>query len=116
MIDRRRGDYLLPLVFFEKDVVSHFRAIILNISPDGAMAVSNDRKLLAMDPKSIVGKEFTLEFSFFDLDTKNIRASVKKIRPGLFKGHEITIDFTFTAIDTITRRDINRIIQAQRLS
>jgi len=115
MFERKRGDYLLPMVFFERAVAVHFRGVIININPDGLTVVSNDHNILALDDKVLMEKEFLLEFNFFGMDTDGIKGVINKIRPGLFKGHEITMDFTFTDIDPITRRDINRTLQAQKL-
>lgn len=115
MLGEKRGDYLLPMVFFEKDIYFHFRAVILNINPEGCLAVTNDRTFLEQPEQEMQQKDFVLQFNFFDLDTRDIKGRIQRIRPGLFKGHEVTLDFRFTTINTITRRDINRIIQAQRL-
>ena len=117
---RNRGDYLLPLLFFEADIRHHFRGVVININPDGLSVVTNDQRFLEIagtaPPAGFFSSVFELEFSFFDLDTSGITGSIHKIRPGLFKGYELLVDFRFTSIDPITRRDINRILQAQRLT
>ncbi len=115
MFERKRGDYLLPMIFFERDVRVHFRGVIINITPEGITVVSNDHHILDIDSKILMDKEFFLEFNFFSMDTEKITGVINKVRPGLFKGHEITMEFTFTDIDFITKRDINRTLQAQRL-
>lgn len=120
MKERNRGDYLLPLLFFVADVRSHFRGVVININPEGLAVVCNDRRFLELAAApSVAGlfeNVFVLEFNFFDLDTSGITGTIQKIRPGLFKGYELLIDFRFVKIDPITKRDINRIIQAQRLT
>ena len=119
MQKRNRGDYLLPMLFFERGVNHHFRGVVININPDGLSVICNDRRFLDIaataPPALLYDKEYLLEFDFFDMDTAGITASIQKVRPGLFKGFELLIDFRFSSIDPITRRDINRTIQAQRL-
>lgn len=114
MFQRKRGDYLLPLNFSSGEM--SFRGVIVNINPEGVAVVTNDRRFLKVQNTVIHDREFKLEFNFFDLNTDDICARIQKIRPGLFKGYELTIDFYFSRIATVTKRDINRIIQSQRLN
>lgn len=117
---RNRGDYLLPVLFYEADIRHHFRGVVININPDGLTIVCNDRRFIEVagtaSSNVLFDSEFVLEFDFFDLDTTGISGTLQKIRPGLFKGYELLLDMRFRKIDPITRRDINRIIQAQRLT
>ena len=114
MFERKRGDYLLPVRFSSGEF--QFRGVIININPEGVVVVTNDRRFINVQNAALQDRDFLLEFNFFDLDTEGITASIKKIRPGLFKGYELVIDFAFTTIASVTKRDINRTIQAQRLN
>jgi hypothetical protein len=76
--------------------------------------LTNDRRLRRMAPNVVIGKTFLLDFDFHDLETTGIEGRVANIQPGPLKSFDRTLGIHFTKIDPIVKRDVNRIVLADK--
>jgi hypothetical protein len=67
-----------------------------------------------MDPAVVVGKTFLLDFDFRDLPTAGIEGRVANVRPGPLAAFDRALGIEFTKIDPLLKRDLNRLVLADK--
>lgn len=108
---KQRGQFIIPLLLHHKRAKEPIKAVMINISSKGLRAFSNDKRLLMMDEDLLNGREFELEFDFFDIPTQGLVAKVANITPGRNPDFEKQMGLEFVDIDSTLARRIDTFVQ-----
>lgn len=106
-----RGEYLIPCLLADTDTSVHIKAVILDLSGSGCRVFTNDKRVRVMETGRLLGETFRIDFDFYDVDTGEIQATVRNVRPGKNPLYERQLGLEFTDISPEARRDINRHVQ-----
>lgn len=110
-----RGSYIIPAVLHDANSTTSLKGVIINLSATGCRVLTNDRRLRCIDPRLVIGKTFLLDFDFHDLPTSGIEGRVANIQVGPSKEFDRTLGIQFTKIDPLVKRDLNRIVLADKV-
>lgn len=106
-----RGQYIIPALLKDPKSKVAVKAVLLDLSAKGLRCVTNDRRLLLMGEDVLMEKVFSLEFDFFDVDTRGLEGRVAHVRPGKHAAYERQLGIAFTRISATQARDINRAVE-----
>ena len=105
------ANYVIPCLLHDTETNVYIKAVILELGAAGCQIFTNDKRVRLMDRSLLLGKKFWIEFDFYDIPTEEVEVEVIDVKPGKDPDRERRLSFRFSKIDTIARRDINRIVR-----
>ena len=110
--DRRlpRGSYVIPCLLRDTETNVYLKCVLLDISAKGCRVFTNDRRVRVMAETKLIGKQFQIEFDFYDVMTDGIKGRVANVHPGKDPELERQLGLEFVDIDAAAKREINRYV------
>jgi hypothetical protein len=106
-----RHKFIIPLNLVDVDTHLKFKVVILNVSAQGLLVFTNDKRFLMASEDILISKIFDLDFDFFHFDTKGLKACIRNITVGENEKFERKLGLEFVDLDPKFARKLEEFLQ-----